>query len=82
MMTAYLFIAWGLQPIGAVLGGVMAEAWGTEWVFVMSGVGVGSLFVLAAPMFRAVDTAMADAAVGGGRSERVSPPLHSDRRRP
>jgi MFS family permease len=58
MMTAYLFIAWGMQPIGAVLGGVMAEAWGAEWVFVMSGVGVGALFFLARPMFRAVDAAM------------------------
>jgi MFS family permease len=58
MMTAYLFIAWGMQPIGAVLGGVMAEAWGAEWVFVMSGLGVGSLFVLGRPMFRAVDAAM------------------------
>jgi MFS family permease len=59
MMTAYLFIAWGLQPIGAVLGGVLAEWWGAEWVFVMSGAGVGSLLVLGRPMFRAVDAAMA-----------------------
>jgi len=58
VMTAYLVIAWGIQPIGALLGGVIAEAWGAEWVFVLSGVAVGSLFVLARPMFRAVDEAM------------------------
>ena len=28
MMTAYLFIAWGVQPLGAIAGGVVAWAWG------------------------------------------------------
>ena len=59
MMTAYLFIAWSAQPLGAFIGGVIAEQWGPQWVFVMSGTVVGSLLVLARPMFRAVDTAMA-----------------------
>ncbi len=60
MMTAYLFVAWGMQPFGALLGGVIAERWGPQWVYVMSGCAVGSLLVLARPMFRAVDSAMAE----------------------
>lgn len=58
MMTAYLFIAWSAQPLGALVGGVIAEAWGSQWVFVMSGTVVASLLVFARPMFRAVDDAM------------------------
>ena len=58
MMTAYLFIAWSAQPLGALVGGVIAEAWGSQWVFVMSGTVVGSLLLFARPMFRAVDAAM------------------------
>ncbi len=58
MMTAYLFIAWSVQPFGALVGGVIAEEWGSQWVFVMSGTVVGSLLILARPMFRAVDKAM------------------------
>jgi MFS family permease len=58
MMTAYLFIAWGMKPFGALLGGVVAEAWGPQWVSLGAAVGVGSLFVVARPMFRRVDAAM------------------------
>ncbi len=58
MMTAYLFIAWSVQPLGALVGGVIAEEWGPQWVFVMSGTVVGSLLFFARPMFRAVDRAM------------------------
>jgi MFS family permease len=58
MMTAYLFIAWSTQPLGALVGGVVAEAWGPGWVFVLGGLVVGSLLVLARPMFRQVTTAM------------------------
>ncbi len=61
MMTAYLFIAWSMQPLGALLGGVIAERWGPQWVFVLAAVAVGSLLVLARPLFRAVDRAMAEA---------------------
>lgn len=61
MMTAYLFIAWSVQPFGALIGGVIAEAWGSQWVFVMSGSVVASLLVVARPMFRAVDQAMGTA---------------------
>lgn len=61
MMTAYLFIAWSMQPFGALLGGVIAEEWGPQWVPLMAAGVVGSLLVLARPLFRAIDTAMAEA---------------------
>lgn len=59
MMTAYLFIAWGMQPLGAFMGGVIAERWGPQWVYVISGSVVASLFVLGRPLFRQLDIAMA-----------------------
>lgn len=62
MMTAYLFIAWGMRPLGAMLGGVVAQRWGPQWVSIASAVVVGSLLVTARPMFRRVDAAMATAA--------------------
>ncbi len=62
MMTAYLFIAWSVQPLGALVGGVIAEEWGAQWVFVMSGTVVASLLFFARPMFRAVDQAMGSGA--------------------
>ena len=58
MMTAYLFIAWGLRPVGALTGGFVAEAWGARWVPIGSAIVVGSLLVSARPMFRRVDLAM------------------------
>lgn len=60
MMTAYLFIAWGMQPFGALAGGVIAEAFGPEWVYVMSAAVVGSLLFFGRPLFRKVDAAMAE----------------------
>lgn len=59
MMTAYLFIAWSFSPVGAIVGGIIAERWGTQWVFVMASAIVASLLVFAAPMFRRIDAAMA-----------------------
>ncbi len=76
MMTAYLFIAWSVQPFGALVGGVIAEAWGSQWVFVMSGTVVASLLVFAQPMFRAVDNAMAPDR--SGRSSGQLPVEESD----
>lgn len=58
MMTAYLFIAWGVRPLGALLGGVVAEAWGAQWVSIASAVVVASLFVSGRKMFRLVDESM------------------------
>lgn len=71
MMTAYLFIAWGMRPLGAMLGGVVAEAWGAQWVSIASAVVVGSLLITARPMFRLVDEAMTNDAV----IERSAPDL-------
>lgn len=58
MMTAYLFIAWSTQPIGAMVGGFIAEAYGTQWVYLMGGCIVGSLLVWAQPLFRRINAAM------------------------
>ena len=58
MMTAYLFISWGMKPVGALVGGFVAEAWGAQWVSLGSAIVVGSLFMVARPMFRRVDAAM------------------------
>ena len=66
MMTAYLFISWGMKPVGALIGGMVAEAWGAQWVSVGSAIAVGSLFVLARPMFHRVDAAMQAANDGAG----------------
>lgn len=60
MMTAYLFIAWSLQPVGAMIGGLIAERWGPQWVYVMAGAIVGSLLLFARTLFRRIDEAMAE----------------------
>ena len=61
MMTAYLVIAWGLQPLGILMGGFVAEAWGPQWVYVISGSLVGSLLITARPLFDRVQQSMAAA---------------------
>lgn len=58
MMTAYLFIAWGMRPVGALLGGVVAQRWGPEWVSIGAAVVVASLLVAARTMFVLIDDAM------------------------
>lgn len=68
MMTAYLFIAWGMQPLGSVMGGIIAESWGPQWVYILSGSVVLSLLVLARPLFRAIDLAMSDPPANGSGS--------------
>ena len=60
MMTAYLFIAWSLQPVGAMIGGLIAERWGPQWVYVMAGAIVGSLLLFARTLFHRIDEAMAE----------------------
>lgn len=59
MMTAYLFIAWSMQPLGTISGGVVAERFGPEWVYLIAGSVVGSLLLFARPLFSRIDWAMA-----------------------
>jgi MFS family permease len=61
MMTAYLFLAWSFQPLGALFGGFIAERFGPQWVYVVSGSVVGSLLFFARPLFHRIDSAMAAA---------------------
>ena len=58
MMTAYLFIAWGAMPLGGILGGLVAEQWGAEWVFLLTTPAMALLYTGARPMFRAVTRTM------------------------
>ncbi len=60
MMTAYLFIAWSMNPVGALVGGLIAERWGPQWVSVMAAAVVGSLLVLVRSLFRGIDEVMAE----------------------
>ncbi len=60
MLTAYIFIGWGMRPLGALLGGVVAQAWGVEWVFIAAAAVVGSMSITARPMLRRVDAAMGE----------------------
>jgi MFS family permease len=59
MMTAYLFIAWSMNPVGALAGGIIAERWGAQWVSIMAAVVVGSILLAGRNLFRAIDAAMA-----------------------
>ena len=43
MNATYRLFAWGTQPIGALLGGIVAELFGLEAVFVLAAVLVGGL---------------------------------------
>ena len=58
MMTAYLFIAWGAQPLGALFGGLVAEQWGAPLVYFLSGLAAIGLFLAGRPMFTRIDTAL------------------------
>ncbi|MEM8904875.1 MAG: MFS transporter [Actinomycetota bacterium] len=59
MMTAYLFIAWGVTPLGALTGGIVAESIGVEWVFLLQAPATLLLYLGARPLFRAVEDATA-----------------------
>lgn len=58
-MTGYLFIAWSIQPIGSVFGGVIADRYGSERIYLVGGLAVGSLLLLGRTMFARIDAAMA-----------------------
>lgn len=67
MMTAYLFIAWSMNPVGAVVGGAITQRWGAEWVSVMAAMVVGSLLIVGRRLFDGVSLAMSTADDGGVR---------------
>jgi len=58
VMSAYLFIAWGMKPIGSMIGGVVAEQWGSEWVIGGAGVGIAMILIFGQKMFSEVNKAM------------------------
>ena len=78
MMTAYLFIAWGMQPFGALTGGIITEAFGPEWVYLMSAGVVGSLLFFGRPMYRRVDAALASSPTGNSL-DTTGPDRHDER---
>jgi hypothetical protein len=43
--ASYRLFAWGSQPLGALLGGVIAELWGLQAVFILAGGLTASLVV-------------------------------------
>ena len=43
--ASYRLLAWGSQPLGALLGGLVAEVLGLEAVFILAGLLVGTLIV-------------------------------------
>jgi MFS family permease len=63
MMTAYLFISWSMNPVGAFVGGLIAQRWGAEWVSLLGAVVVASLLVTGRGLFAAIDEAMTPAPV-------------------
>jgi MFS family permease len=44
--AGYRLLAWGSMPLGAALGGAVAELWGLRWVFALSGVLICSMLAL------------------------------------
>lgn len=57
--SGYRLLGWGTSPIGAALGGVLAEAFGLRAVFVLSGAGT---LVLLVPLLRVIsDASIAEA---------------------
>ncbi len=59
MMSAYLVIAWGMQPLGALAGGLVAEAFSPSLVFVLTGATVGSILLWGNQLFVRIDRALA-----------------------
>jgi MFS family permease len=69
MMTAYLFIAWGMQPLGALTGGLVARSLGPEWVYILTVPVMGAVFLRSRPLFAAVSRSMTTAPDGDGGSD-------------
>jgi MFS family permease len=60
--ASYRLLAWGSQPIGALLGGLIGQLLGLQAVFLLSGVVVGLLLFLRRVV---TDRAIADAEAEG-----------------
>ncbi|MEM8923197.1 MAG: MFS transporter [Actinomycetota bacterium] len=61
MMTAYLFLAWSMQPVGAFTGGAIAQRWGADVVLLLAALAIAGLGVVGHPLFRRIDIEMANA---------------------
>jgi MFS family permease len=60
--ASYRLVAWGTMPIGAALGGVLAEAFGLRSVFLVTGLGTLTLVALLPQLTNAkLDAAEAEA---------------------
>ena len=66
--ATYRLFAWGVMPIGALLGGIVAELFGVRAVFLVSSlVMLASLYLLR--YLRDADLDAAEAAVGHAQAE-------------
>jgi MFS family permease/transposase len=50
--SVYRFVSWGMLPVGAFLGGITAAALGTRAVFLISGVILGAVGIIAVFLLR------------------------------
>lgn len=48
--STYRFVGWGAMPLGALLGGVLADAFGLRTPFIVGGIGMIVLAVVMAPI--------------------------------
>jgi MFS family permease len=67
--SAYRFVGWGAIPVGSVVGGALAHAFGLRAPFIVGGVGVTLMAFLMAPVVntRTIEAAQraADSEAGG-----------------
>ncbi len=61
--SAFRVIAWGLMPVGAAVGGLIAESWGVPAVFVVSGAVIALLGLVVARSFAADEPLPAQPAI-------------------
>jgi MFS family permease len=68
--ASYRLLAWGTQPIGALLGGILAQAFGLQVTFLIAGV---STLVLLPFFLTIVTDGVIDAAERDGTTETAAP---------
>jgi MFS family permease len=73
--SSYRLLAWGTQPLGALLGGLLGELFGLRAVFAVSGLAVALLLVARLTVtddaIRAAESATESEATRGGEAEAV-----------